>query len=57
MVTSQEGRLSLETAAEAEVKVSNPKVSREDDELCTASRRVQDKGTIFDILFFTKYRS
>jgi hypothetical protein len=32
MVTSQEGRLSLETAAEAEVKVSNPKVSRDDDE-------------------------
>lgn len=56
-VTSHEGRLSLETTAEAEEKVSNPKLSREDDELCTASLRVQDRDTIFDISFFTKYRS
>jgi hypothetical protein len=48
---------SLETTAEAEEKASNPKVAREDDELCTASHRVQEKDTIFDISFFTKFRS
>lgn len=56
-VTSHEGKLSLETTAEAEEEVSNPKVAREDDELRTAPRRVQDKDTIFDITFFTKFRS
>jgi hypothetical protein len=55
-VSSHEGRHSLEKTAEAE-EVSNPKVGREDDELCTAYRRVQDKDTIFDISFFTKFRS
>jgi hypothetical protein len=48
-VTSHEGRLSLETKAEAKEEVSNPKVAKEDDELCTASRlyKIRIRYSIF----------